>query len=335
MRANQWVSLLRMLFVNNGYWKLFSLVISVLIFFSIRADISHLRTIPVPVEAEFERVAGGAAIEAVEPRSVQVTLRGSFEDVNQLASSSLKCVVRPKQKKNVLRDTVEVKIGSSNLRGVRGARVIKIEPSVAVVRFDIPMSLTLAVAPPEITGKARGRVELVYDQTNAVVKGSRRLLSPLDASKVRVQPDAIDVDGRSQSFSARVRLYPPGDPSSATVEPSEIVVNVLIINEKATVKLEHVPILLLQPYGAVRRWKTDPEWVDIEVTGKSEIVKAVTFGDVTASVNGNMPESPAETNEVPVVVHVRQGLSIDEVAPAPTTVRLIPLAPSVPPHQEE
>jgi hypothetical protein len=235
----------------------------------------------------------------------------------------------------VLRDTVEVGIGSSNLQGVRGVRVTKIEPSVAVVRFDIPMSLKLAVAPPEILGKARGRVELVYDQTNAVVKGSRRLLSPLDATKVRVQPDAIDVDGRSQSFSARVKLYPPGDPTSAAVEPSEIVVNVLIINEKATVKLERVPLLLLLPYATERRWKTDPEWVDIELTGRSEIVKAVKFGDVTASVNGNVSYSLSESNDVPVVVHVRQGLSVDEVAPSPATVRLIPFAQSAQPRHEK
>jgi hypothetical protein len=327
MAANRALSILRVVFVNNGYWKLFSLIISVLVYFSIRADISHLRTLPIPVEVDYETVPGGAAIESVEPRSVQVTLRGSYSDVNQLASTSLRCVVRPKQKKTGLTDVVEIGIGTSNLRGIHGVRVTKIEPHVAVVKFDVPMSLQLAVAPPEISGKARGRVELVYDQTNAVVNGSRRLLSPLDVSTVRVQPETIDVDGRSQSFSTTVRLYPPGDPTSVVVEPSEIVVNVHIISEKATVKMEHVPVTVLQPYAAAARWKTVPEWVDIDLTGRAEVVKAIKFGEVSASVNGNVLFALSETNEVPVMVHVWQGLSVDEVTTSPRSVLLIPLAP--------
>jgi hypothetical protein len=327
MQVSKWLFFLRVVFISNGYWKLFSLAISVLIYFSIRADIIHVRTLSIPVEAEFESVAGGAAIESVEPRSVQVTLRGSYSDVNQLALTALRCVVRPKQKKNTVTDIVNVKIGTSSLRGVRGVRVVKIEPNMATVKFDVPMTLRLAVAPPEIVGKARGRVELVYDQTNAVVKGSRRLLSPLDDVKVQIQPERIDVDGRSQTFSARVRLFPPGDAVNAVVEPSEIVVNVLIISEKATVRLERVPVLVLQPFAADNRWRTEPEWVDIELSGRSEVVKAVKFGEVTASVSGNIPFSLAVTNEVPVLVHVRQGLLVDEVTPSPATVRLIPLTP--------
>lgn len=328
MPENRLVSAFRIVFVNNGSWKLFSLIIAVLVYFSIRADISHLRTLPVPVEVEYDAAQGGAAIESVEPRSVQITLRGSYADVNQLVPSSLRCVVRPKQKTNSPRDAVEIALGSSNLRGVHGLRVTKIEPAVAVVKFDVPMALRLAVAPPELVGKARGRVELVYDQTNAVVSGSRRLLSPLDATKVCVQPETIDVDGRSQSFSARVKLYPPGDPTSVVVEPSEIVVNVHIISEKATVKLERVPVTVLQPFASRSRWKTEPEWVDIDLTGRAEVVKALKFGEVSASVSGNVAFSLAETNEVPVLVHIRQGVSVDEVTATPANVRLVPLAPA-------
>lgn len=327
MLASRLLSAIRIVFVNNGWWKLLSLVISVLVYFSIRSDISHLRTLPIPVEVEYDASQGGAAIESVEPRSVQVTLRGSYADVNQVAASSVQCVVRPKLKMNSMTDAVEMTIRHSNLRGVHNVRVTKIDPDVAVVKFDVPMSLQLAVAPPEIIGKARGRVELVYDQTNAVVSGSRRLLSPLDSTKVRVQPETIDVDGRSQTFSTRVKLYPPGDPTSVVVDPSEIVVNVRIISEKATVKLERIPVIILQPFATETRWRTEPEWVDIDLTGRAEVVKAIKFGEVSASVNGNVVFSLSETNEVPVMVHVRQGLSVDEVITTPANVKLIPVAP--------
>ena len=68
-----------------------------------------------------------------------------------------------------------------------------------------------------------------------------------------------------------------------------------------------------------------PEWVDVELTGRSEVVKAVTFDEIMVSVNGNIPLTPNATNAVPVMVHVKQGLSIDEVKPLPETVKLIPL----------
>ena len=334
LRIDKALSVLRTVFVKNGCWKLLALIIAVLIHFAIRAEISYLRVATIPVEPDFDGEAMGAAIESVEPRSVQITLRGSYSEVNKLDSSKMSCVVRPKQKKNSLLDSVAVKIRSANLRGgVRGVRVVKIEPSVVVVKFDVPMSLQLAVAPPVIQGKARGRVQLAYDQTNAVVKGSRRLLSPLDAEKVQIQTDAIDVEGRSQAFATRVRLFPPGDAVNAVVEPSEMVVNVMIFSEKATARIEHVPVVVSQPAGSANRWVTDPQWVDVEVTGRSEEVKAITFGQILASVNGNVPVTPlSATNEVPVMVHVQQGLVIDEVKPVPAVVRLIqvPPAPSAP-----
>ena len=332
------IAFLKIVFVKNGYWKLLSLTIAVLIHFSVRSEISYLRVMTVPVEVDFDAASmgsQGAALESVEPRSVRLNLRGSYSDVNRLDSSQMGCVVRPRLKTgSSMQDSVEVKIRASSLRGVpRSVRVVGIEPNTAVVKFDVPMSLKLAVAPPVVHGKARGRVQLVYDQTNAVVKGSWRVLSPLDVEKIRVQADAIDVEGRSQSFATRVRLIPPGDAVNAVTDPPDMVVNVQIISEKATARIERVPIVVAQPLGSANRWITEPAWVDIDVTGRSEEVKAIQFEQLVASVNGNIPVTPhSVTNEVPVMVHILQGVTVDATAPVPPVVRLIPVpAEPVPP----
>jgi len=325
MFAKRMMAVLRLLFLNNGWWKLLSLLIAVLLYFSIRADISHVRVVSVPVETDMETGTDGAAIWSVEPRSVQVTLRGSYSDVSQLAVSALRCVVRPKQKKNQPLDTVTIKVNHTHLRGVAGVRVAKIEPSTVVVKFDVPTSLTLPIAPPVLEGKARGTVVLMYDQTNAVVKGSRRLLSAIDVEKTQILVDPIDVDGRSQSFSVRLRLYPPGDAVNAVVEPPDMVVNVMISSEKATARIERLPVILSQPFQSPVRWRPDPEWVDVELTGRSEVVKAVKFDEVMVSVDGNLPTAASGTNAAPVIVHVRQGLVVDDVKPIPDTVKLVPL----------
>ncbi len=330
MRSDKALLLLRMVFVKNGYWKLFSLIIAVLTYFAIRSEISHVKVITIPVDAEIDIGITGAVVESIEPRSVQVTVRGSYSEVNQLSVANVRCVVHPKQRKGDLLDSVTVKIKPYNLLGVRGLRVVKIEPNPVVVRFDVPMSLQLPVAPPAVTGKARGRVELVYQQTNAVVKGSRRWLSPLDEETIQIETDTIDVDGRAQTFIANVKLIPPGGAVNAVVDPPEMLVNVLILSEKKTVKVERVPIVIAQPLPAVQRWRVEPETVDVEVTGRSEVVDSITFGEIIASVSGTaVPTSLSVTNEVNVILHVRHGLSVDEMRPLPPKVKLIPLPPKV------
>ncbi|MDD4101368.1 MAG: hypothetical protein PHU80_01885 [Kiritimatiellae bacterium] len=335
MRSEKVLLLLRMAFLRNGYWKLFSLIIAVLIYFSIRSEISHVRVITIPVDAEIDVDTAGAVVESVEPRSVQVTVRGSYSEVNQLSVANVRCVVRPKQRKGDMLDSVAVKIKPSNLLGVRGLRVAKIDPNPVIVKFDVPMSLQLPVAPPTVTGKARGRVELVFQQTNAVVKGSRRWLSPLDAETVQIGTEAVDVDGRSQSFNTSVRLIPPGGALNAVVDPSEMLVNVLILSEKKTIKIERVPVVITQPFPNGHRWRAEPEAVDVEVTGRSEVVDAITFGEIMASASGNgLPASLSVTNEVNVTLHIRQGLTVDDMRPLPTKVRLIPVLADLPAQPE-
>jgi len=330
MRYDKAILFLRMAFLRNGYWKLFSLIVAVLIYFSIRSEISHLRVITIPVDAEIDVGTTGAVVETIEPRSVQITLRGSYSEVNQLSVANVRCVLRPKQRKGDLLDSVAVKIKPSNLLGVRGLRVVKIDPNPVMIRFDVPMTLQLPVEAPTVTGKARGRVELSYQQTNAVVKGSRRWLSPLDAETVQIGTETIDVDGRSQSFIANVRLIPPGDALNAVVDPPEMLVNVLIRSEKKTTRIERVPVIVVPPLRAAPRWRVEPGTVDVEITGRSEVVDGIAFGEIVASVSGAAAAaSSSVTNNVDVTLHIRQGLAVDEMRPIPDKVKLVPLSPDV------
>jgi len=325
VNLSRYLTFLQILFLNNGYWKLLALVIAVLVYFSIRSDISHMKVVSVPVEVVNESDTGDAAVWSVEPRSVQVKIRGSYNDINAIADLNLNCVIRARHKSSSILETVRVKVRSGNIQGVRNARVVKIEPSVVEVKFDIPTSITLAVAPPVVEGNARGTVKLSYDVTNAVVTGSQRLLSNLDVKNTLIQCLPIDVSGRLESFTARLRLVPPGDASNVKVVPPDMVVNVRIVSENASIKIEHVPVVITQPESSANRWRTDPGFVDIEVSGRSDLLKGVQSGDIMASVNGNIPVVTGLTNEVPVVVHIRQGLAVDSVKSLPDKVKLIPL----------
>jgi hypothetical protein len=318
-------SILYMLFVNNGYWKLLALVIALLIYFSIRSDISHMRVLSVPVEVRTDDEAENVAIWSVEPRSVKVRIRGSYIKTSEIAQSALKCVIRARHKSSGILDPVRLKIRAKHIQGARDVRVVNIEPNFVDVKFDVPESISLAIAPPALEGNARGTVRLSYDSTNAVVTGSRRLLQSLDIENAQVQAEPINVGGRMESFTTRVRLVPPGDSSNISVDPAELVVDVSITSQRLTRKIEQVPVVITLPPGFNSRWSVEPSAVTIEVTGRSEVVGGLDYGDILASVKGNMPFLPGLTNEVTVLVHSRQELAIDEAKADPAKVKLIAL----------
>lgn len=325
---------------NNARWKLVSLLIASLIYFSIRAGVSDVRTVTVPVEIDEEvkqsNAKGGAVIASYDPPTVQVTVRGSFTDVNQAAQNNPRCILRPRWRSSATEDTLRLDIGRSNLRGFsRSLTVLKIEPDVAKVEFDIPMSLQLGIAPPLVEGKARGRVELSTGVETAVVRGPLRSLRTLDKDKVKIQCEPINVEGRAQTYVAAVKLIPPGAAPDATVEPSTMNVTVTITAETATRHIERARVVVAQPYAAQARWKLEPDWVDYDVKGRVEVVNAVTEGQILFSVDGVAPHADAVTNELPVRVHVQQGLAIDEVIVMPQTVKLIALPASASEAEKE
>ena len=326
MQLNKYKAIFHLLFLNNGYWKLLALIIAVLVYFTIRSDISHMRVISVPVELTSDSADDDAAVWSIEPRSVKVSIRGSYVETSEIADSTIKCVIRAKQKSSSIMDAVRIKVRAKHIQGIRDARVVKIDPAYIDVKFDVPASFQLAVAPPVTEGSARGTVKLSYDVTNAVVTGSRRLLGSLDLENTQIQCEPIDVTDRLESFTTRVRLVPPGDASNLTLDPAEMFVNVYVTSEKATRKVEGVPVIITQPAGSPNQWTVEPNRVDIEISGRSELLKDVQFGDVMASVNGNVPIVPGLTNQVPVIAHVRQGLEVDSAKSVPENVNLIPVA---------
>ena len=325
MQAINRREILRLMFVRDWPWKVLALVIACMIYFSIRAQISHIRRISVPVDVVLAATDAGFAIESVEPRSVQVTLRGSQSALNQLNPENMLFEINPKRKKNdtAPKDSETVKLSPFQLRNVaNGLRIVEIEPSKVLVKFDVPMSLQLSIAKPEITGVARGQVRLSYDQTNVVVTGSRRLLATLAPDKVQVLPAPIDVEGRTMSFQTRVALHPPGDQTRLKVIPPEMVVNVQITSEKTTTRMANIPVRVIPAADSDTPWVCDPLSVELDVTGGAEEVARLQPEDFSVTANAAHLDPNAQGKQtVPLTVLVRQGTAVTAVA-VPASVDL-------------
>lgn len=237
MRANKFGVILSLMFVRDWPWKILSLLIAMGIYFSVRAEISNAREITVSVEADTDALAAVPSdfvIESIEPQMAKVSVRGTYSLVNQLNPDLIKFKVNPRMRNDSPTNAVIVPLNILNLQGIeRGLRVMRIEPSEVLVKYDWPIVLRLQVAKPELIGKAFGRAEIAaFEQTNVVVKGSQRLLRGLDPRKVLVMPEPIDVTGRTQGFTARVKLCPPVDAMRVTVDPDAIAVDVRVISEE-------------------------------------------------------------------------------------------------------
>jgi len=320
-----WRDILRMMFVRDWPWKALSLAIACMIYFSIRAQISHLRTVSVPVDVAFAVADTGFAIESVEPRSAQVTLRGSYSALNQLNPENMLFDINPKPRRNAAaqKDSETVKLSAFQLRNANGLRIVDIEPKRVLVKFDVPMNLTLGVARPELTGAARGQVRLSYDQTNAVVTGSRRLLATLAPDKVQVLSSPINVEGRTMSFQTRVALYPPDHPTRLKVTPSEMVVEVQITSEKTSARIERVPVHVLPAAAGGAPWVCSPPHVELEVAGGAEEVAHLGPEDFSVIANTmHLDPSPTAGKQiVTLTVLVRQGTAVTASA-VPGSVEL-------------
>jgi hypothetical protein len=132
-------SLLWLFFLRDWPWKLFSFAIAFMIYFSVRSEISNLKTIAVPIMGD-----GGCVVMSAKPETVHVTLRGSGTELSQLFTPAIYIAVTSHEKQGELKETNKfetVRLKSSALRQIGRLRVVRIDPAFVNVQFDRPTHL--------------------------------------------------------------------------------------------------------------------------------------------------------------------------------------------------
>ena len=127
-------SILWLLFLRDWPWKVLSLGIAIMIYFSVRSEISYLRTFAVPIMGDV-----GSVVTSAKPQTVHVTLRGSETELNQLYTPAIYVAVAPSAKGTNAIETLRLK--SSALRQIGSLRVVRIEPNFVNVRFERPAQI--------------------------------------------------------------------------------------------------------------------------------------------------------------------------------------------------
>jgi len=218
----------------------------------------------------------------------------------------------------------EVPITPSMIDVPRGLEIISIEPKVVRIAFEDIATKQVAVV-PSFAGRPMHGYETVpnrsvIDPPMITVRGAAGIVSALEG----VRTQEIRVDGRSDDFTAMVPVLPPN--GVEVLLDSPVQVTVAIEEQLVTRRLGAVPVAVRVPAGVdAARWSTNPETVDVTLTGGLVAVEAWIDRGVAATV------------DLTADAAVRGGRAVLPVtvvgAPAGVGVRVTPERVTVAPHR--
>lgn len=300
-------------FSNNAGMKALALVLAALSFYAIRGITGFEIRYDVPLEVIVEE---GVAVLEKETRIVEVTFRGSPEDLRRLEQKQIKALVKPKTV--ALSGSESVPITARDIKGVSGVTVVKIKPSAVVLTFDREAQKVVHVVKPQTTGTPLvGNAEVEYEPQEVTLRGPRLRLQGLET----VSTEPIDVDGRVESFTRTIRVLSPSDKWVSEMEPDEITVYVKIVTEMVSHSWTNVPVLAATEPGTGMSVRFVPPSVTVTLAGRPEVIAGVRSNKLCAFVTC-MESDLSTTNMLPVSVHIPPGSEVT-AAIEPEKVRAI------------
>jgi YbbR domain-containing protein len=187
---------------SNAGLKIVALALAVCTWFFVKGITSDWRTINgVPLEV---RVKSGLTALKTSVSTVNVTVRGTREDVRQVSRQDLSAMVD--LTRDPRRGLIAVELTPKAVRHSRRVQVTQIDPAQVTVNVDEMIERELPVQ-PQFTGELPPglAIERVITKPEKVqVNGPKTLLNR--TANVTTLP--IDVTGRRTSFRERVELTP-------------------------------------------------------------------------------------------------------------------------------
>jgi YbbR domain-containing protein len=253
----------RVLSLLRHNWKLkcMALLIATISWHVIQDAISFEVVIP-EIRLQMQ-VREGMAILDQSVSTVDVTFRGSQEDIQRLDPRRLHALVnledetspRPK----------EVVLSPDIVKGMRGARAVAVHPAQIHVTLDQQAEKRVPVQ-GRITGTPlSGEVgAVICEPSTVILRGPAAKLRTTES--VYTQP--VDVDGRVETFVRRSPLQAPGDNWVAQMEPAEVQVKVTVTRKVSVRQLKSVPVSAVVEPGQWVAIQVEPATVDVELTGK-------------------------------------------------------------------
>ncbi len=255
------LDLVRGILLHNKGLKLLSLLMAGLSWVMIRDAISLEVVVP-DIRLQIQAQEGMAVLNQ-SASTLDVTIRGSQEDIQRLDPRRIQAVV---DLPSAVPMSAEIAVLPGMVRGVRGARVVAVHPARIHVALDRQDERPIPVKTRTTGVPLSGTVESVTSEPGTVlVRGPAARLRTLEC--VYTQP--VDVEGRVESFVRRVSLQAPGDNWVATMEPADVEVRVSLATRTGGKAWKGVPVKAVVDPGRAVTIDIEPSAVDVVVTGRS------------------------------------------------------------------
>lgn len=301
-----------MFFAEDGLIKLSALLLAVLSFYAIQGAISFEVSYDIPLDVKVEK---GIAILAQDTRTVHVTFRGAQEDIRLLDQTQIRAVARPRVGNAA---GLRVPVGPRDIEGISGVRVVGVRPGSVNLTFDHEVEKKVAVAKPKTIGSPLiGKARIEYEPRFVTIRGPKQRLN--DINVIDVEP--IDVDGRVESFSKRVRALSPADTWISQIAPSEISVNVAIVTESAAREWTNITVLAVVQPGRPADVRFEPEKVNVSLQGMPETLENIADEAIKVFVDCSGLNDEA-TYELPARVHLPAGMDVAATV-VPSVVKVV------------
>lgn len=246
------VALCRRFLGPNGDLMVVSLLVSGAILAAVHMKVvstRHERTFPAPVSVKSPN--DEVAVAAFDPLSVQLTLRGSQDELSSVDPARLAVELFPDAKK-IKGAEQSLNIRAKDVTGTGKLKLVSVEPSRIDVRYDIVAKwpMTGRIATPRLEGvpvQGSASVEMPTNLT-VLVQGSKSKMEAFREKKILLPTSPINVEGKTESFDATVAILPPPDSGITKVEPATVTVHVDVQTVAAAgVAEDNAPLELVAP----------------------------------------------------------------------------------------
>lgn len=291
---------------RNWILKLLCLVLA----FSVWQGVRESTNFEVVVSGIPLRVTAGDGYAVLETSSevVSIRFRGSREDLSFISRDQMTVELDISERSDRLRQTVTLM--PHNVKTPSRAHAVRFYPPEVTVTIDreverlLPVKAVLeGVLPEGIHFK-----KAVCAPASVRLRGAEQLLMHLE--QVRTVP--IRLDGRVSSFNTHVAISANGHPWTAS--PERVSVELKLVEQEATRRIENTPVRPLRVSGASRMVQIRPEKVDIILRGNSKRLENIEVRDVVAYVDCTALTNPAEY-EVPIRIDVPLGVQVEKIEP--------------------
>ena len=231
----------------NGDLKVLAFIVAAVLFALVRVTIGFTDTYTVPVKIVVK--APGVALRDQETSEVEVTLKGASEDIQKFDATGLAIeIVIQEVAPDVLGELIPVR--RSDVLGVGKLRVRGVVPDGIYVNYDREVTTRLKVAPPNLIGKPLlGEAKVRLGVGDVGVTGPDSKLSLLRDRNFVLPTEPVNVDGKTQNFSKKVRILPPTDSGITSVTPPEVEAEVVIVTPPVESIYTNEPPIAVTTYG--------------------------------------------------------------------------------------